>query len=107
VSPSGSPVLLPHPFSGVLGEDLSPTVRVGGRGVATVGSRATNLPPHVPAGTGFVRPPANTATVTTGSPTVFVNGRPVARAGDSATTCNDPVDLPVGMVVAASTVQAG
>jgi hypothetical protein len=31
----------------------------------------------------------------------------VARAGDSATTCNDPVDLPVGVVVAVSTVQAG
>jgi uncharacterized Zn-binding protein involved in type VI secretion len=106
-APGGPPVLLPHPFSGGLDGDLSPTVRVGGRAVATVGSRATNLPPHVPAGAAFVRPPGNSATVIMGSPTVFVNGRPVARSGDPATTCNDPVDVPVGVIQAVSTVTAG
>jgi uncharacterized Zn-binding protein involved in type VI secretion len=54
-----------------------------------------------------VRPPGNSATVIMGSPTVFVNGRPVARSGDPATTCNDPVDVPVGVVQAVSTVTAG
>jgi uncharacterized Zn-binding protein involved in type VI secretion len=106
-TPAPSVALLPHPFSGALDSGLNPTVRVGGRAVATVGSRATNVPPHVPAGVGFVRPPGNSATVITGSPTVFVNGRPVARAGDTATTCNDPVDVPVGVVQAASSVYAG
>jgi uncharacterized Zn-binding protein involved in type VI secretion len=105
---AGPPTILPHQFSGRLDGDLSPTVRAGGRAVATVGSRATNTPPHVPAlGASFVRPPGNSATVIEGSATVFVGGRPVARAGDRATTCNDPVDLPVGAVEAVSTVQVG
>ena len=45
--------------------------------------------------------------VVMGSATVFVNGKPVARSGDTALTCNDPVDLPVGTVVAVGTVNAG
>ncbi len=32
-----------------------------------------------------------------------INGKPAARAGDTARTCNDPVDLPVGTVVAVGT----
>jgi uncharacterized Zn-binding protein involved in type VI secretion len=38
---------------------------------------------------------------------VFINGKPAARNGDKAITCNDPADLPVGTVVAASTVMIG
>ena len=99
---------LPLPFSGSLEGALSPTVRVCGRPVATLGSQATNRPPHLPpAGTSFVRPPSNAATVVRGSETVFVNGRPVARAGDPATTCNDPADRAAGVISSNSTVLAG
>ncbi len=101
------PTPVPHPFAGVLTGSLSPDVRVMGRAAATLGSTADNTPPHVPLGGPFVKPPTNRGVVVAGSATVRVNGRPLARSGDTALTCNDPVDLPVGSVVAAGTVLAG
>lgn len=100
IQPPGTtpPVPVPHPFSGLLDGGLSGDVRIQGRPAATVGSTATNTPPHVPQGGTFVVPPRNKATVVRGSATVRINGRPAARAGDTALTCNDPVDLPVGQV---------
>lgn len=106
-NPSGVQSPVPHPFSGVLDASLSTTVRIEKRAAATVGSTATNTPPHVPMGGSFVKPPSNKGTVTTGSATVRINGKPAARSGDTATTCNDPVDLPVGTVVAVGTVRIG
>jgi uncharacterized Zn-binding protein involved in type VI secretion len=38
---------------------------------------------------------------------VLINKKPAARAGDKAQTCNDPVPLPVGTVVATGTVLIG
>jgi uncharacterized Zn-binding protein involved in type VI secretion len=38
---------------------------------------------------------------------VTINGKAAARAGDTAETCNDPTDLPVGTVLAVSTVMIG
>jgi uncharacterized Zn-binding protein involved in type VI secretion len=67
---------------------------------------ADNVPPHLPippAGS-FSKPPTNKAQIIMGSPTVMINGKPAARNGDTALTCNDPVDLPVGTVVAVGTV---
>jgi uncharacterized Zn-binding protein involved in type VI secretion len=106
--PSTSPpVLVPHPFSGILDGALSSDVKIQGRPAATVNSTATNTPPHIPQGGTFVTPPANRATIIRGSATVFINGKPAARAGDTALTCNDPVDAPVGTVVATGTVMIG
>lgn len=109
IQPPGptSPVLVPHPFSGLIDGNLSPDVKFEGRAAATLGSTATNTPPHVPIGGTFVVPPRNRGTIITGSATVLINGKPAARAGDTALTCNDPVDLPVGTVVAAGTVLIG
>jgi uncharacterized Zn-binding protein involved in type VI secretion len=109
IQPPGTspPVLVPHPFSGILDGGLSGGVQIEGRPAATLGSTATNTPPHIPQGGSFVRPPLNRGQITTGSGTVFINDRPAARAGDTALTCNDPVDLPVGSVVATSTVFIG
>ncbi|MGD9528295.1 PAAR domain-containing protein [Pseudonocardia sp.] len=103
------PTPLPHPFAGVLADGCSTDVLIMGRPAATVGSTATNTPGHVPAapGTAFQRPPANRATVQQGSATVRINGKPAARAGDPATTCNDPVDVLAGTVVADGTVLVG
>lgn len=109
-SPGGPvPTPLPHPFSGILDGSLSSSVTIGGLAAATVGSTATNTPPHVPTppGTAFQVPPSNQATVQTGSATVTIDGRPAARNGDTALTCNDPQDLPAGKVVAAGTVLIG
>ncbi len=107
-SPGGPvPTPLPHPFVGQLDGSLSGDVNVEGKAAAVQGSTATNAPAHVPQGGPFQKPPSNKGTVQIGSSTVFINGKPAARNGDKAITCNDPADLPVGTVVAASTVMIG
>ncbi len=109
IQPPGptSPVLVPHPFTGIIDGSLSSNVNIQGMPAATVGSTSTNTPPHVPIGGTFVNPPTNKGTIISGSTTVFINGKPAARNGDTSLTCNDPVDAPVGTVVAVSTVNIG
>jgi uncharacterized Zn-binding protein involved in type VI secretion len=109
IQPPGpsSPVPVPHPFSGIIDGGLSTNVNIQGRAAATVTSTASNTPPHIPQGGTFVIPPRNQGRIIRGSLTVLINGKPAARAGDTALTCNDPVDLPVGTVIAQSTVFIG
>lgn len=109
-SPGGPvPTPLPHPFIGILDGNLSSDVRIMGMPAATLGSTASNTPPHLPTppGTAFQKPPSNKARLVRGSATVFINGKAAARNGDTALTCNDPADLPVGTVVAVGTVMVG
>jgi uncharacterized Zn-binding protein involved in type VI secretion len=110
-APPGSPVptQLAHPFDGVINGALSSDVNIMGKPAATADSTADNLPPHAPAAPGstFKSPPANKATIKTGSAAVKINGKMAARNGDTAMTCNDPVDLPAGTVVANGTVFIG
>jgi uncharacterized Zn-binding protein involved in type VI secretion len=106
--PPATPVVVPgHTFNGTINGGVSSNVLIEGRPAATVGSTATNMPPHIPMGGTFVIPPSNQATIVRGSATVFINNKPAARMGDTAQTCNDPVPLPVGTVIAASTVSIG
>lgn len=109
IQPPGptAPVPVPHPFNGIIDGGLSTDVMIERRAAATITSTATNTPPHIPQGGSFVIPPTDTATIVTGSGTVLINNKPAARTGDTATTCNDPVPLPVGSVVAVSTVRIG
>lgn len=107
VPPSPSPVPLPHPFSGLLNGNLSTNVRIMGQFAATAGSTAVNVPPHIAQGIGFATPPSNQGRVIQGSATVNINGKPAARMGDVALTCNDPVDVPIGKVIAFGTVMIG
>jgi uncharacterized Zn-binding protein involved in type VI secretion len=107
-SPGGPvPTPLPHPFTGMIAGGLSANVKIMGMPAATMGSTADNLPPHIPQGGPFQKPPTNKATIMIGSPTVMINGKPAARNGDTALTCNDPVDLPVGKIIAVGTVMIG
>lgn len=107
-SPGGPvPTPLPHPFSGIINGNLSSNVTIMGMAAATQGSTADNLPPHIPQGGSFQTPPSNRGQIMTGSATVMINGKPAARNGDTAQTCNDPVDLPVGTVIAVGTVLIG
>lgn len=101
------PTPLPHPFNGTINGSLSNDVMIEGKPAATVGSTATNTPPHIPQGGPFQKPPSNQGTIQMGSTTVFINGKAAARAGDTAMTCNDPTDLPAGTVVAVGTVMIG
>jgi uncharacterized Zn-binding protein involved in type VI secretion len=107
-SPGGPvPTPLPHPFMGMIDGNLSTDVKIMGMLAATVGSTASNLPPHIPQGGPFQKPPSNKATIQLGSTTVLINGKMAARNGDMAMTCNDPADLPAGTVMAVSTVFIG
>ena len=107
--PGGGGASLAHPFVGFIDGAFSSNVYIMGRPAATAGSTADNRPAHLPTppGTGFLKPPANRGTIMVGSPTVLINGKPAARDGDVAMTCNDPVDLPVGKVIASGTVLIG
>ncbi|MEA2371765.1 MAG: hypothetical protein QOH12_2159 [Solirubrobacteraceae bacterium] len=96
------PQPLPHPFSGRITSATIPTVLIGGAPAATVGSIATNSPPHFPTPPGalFQKQPANQGAVSRGSATVTVGGQPAARLGDPVRTCNDPVDADTSAIVA-------
>ena len=108
-APPGPPVPtpLPHPFIGKLMQGLSTDVMIQGMPAATVNSIAMNIPPHIPQGGPFQKPPLNQGKIMMGSTTVFINKKPAARAGDTVMTCNDPVDAPMGKVIAMSTVLIG
>lgn len=107
-SPGGPvPTPLPHPFTGMIDGNLSASVKIMGMPAATVGSTATNTPPHIPQGGPFQIPPTNQGQITMGSATVMINGKPAARSGDTAMTCNDPAPAPVGTVMATGTVMIG
>lgn len=102
-----TPTPLPHTFTGIIDNSLSNDVHIMGIPAATVDSTATNTPAHIPQGGSFQTPPTNRGTIKMGSPTVKINGKNAARNGDMAETCNDPVAMPVGTVVASGTVVIG
>lgn len=107
-SPGGPvPTPLPHPFSGQIDDVLSDDVNIDGQPAAMVGSKASNMPSHIPQGGPFQSPPADKGTIQMGSTSVFINGKAAARNGDTAMTCNDPGDMPVGTVIAVGTVNIG
>lgn len=110
-APPGPPVPtpLPHPFNGIINGNVSTNVFVGGLPAATVGSTATNTPPHIPTppGTTFVVPPTNQANIIMGSATVRINGKMAARNSDTAQSCGDPVPNMNAKVIAAGTVMVG
>lgn len=105
--PTAPPTSVKHPFKGIIDGKLSADVNIMRKPAAMMNSTASNTPAHLPIGGTFVITPANRGTIIAGSGTVFINNKPAARNGDVAITCNDPVDLPVGRVVAKGTVFIG
>jgi uncharacterized Zn-binding protein involved in type VI secretion len=98
-SPGGPvPTPLPHDFSGKLDQEMSSDVKIGGSAAATVGSVATNSPPHIPTppGTAFQTPPENRGTVSAGSATVKINNKAAARQGDPVQTCEGTGSIVTG-----------
>lgn len=107
-SPAGPvPTPLPHPFQGKLDRELATSVKVEDKPAAVVGSLATNDPKHIGQGGEFKKKPTDEAKVKTGAATVLIEDKAAARAGDSCWTCNDPMDLPTGVVIASSSVVVG
>lgn len=92
-SPVGNPMPgPPMPFAAPLTVGLCPTVLVGGKPAAVMGSSGTNTPPHVGlhASDPFLAPPLQVGTVVSGSASVLFGGRPAATATSSATCCATP-----------------
>ncbi|MFD7084622.1 PAAR domain-containing protein [Streptomyces sp. NPDC059918] len=110
-SPGGPvPTVMPFPFSGTLTGGCCANVLIGGQPAAVVGSKAVNLPPHlppVPPGGSFLRPPDNSGTVTSGSAKVLIGGKPAARTGDTVTTCSDPLPGPNSKIISSCNVLIG
>jgi len=97
VQPPGPvpPIPVPHPFIGMLIDpmDFVPvfgaTVMVNGipRGVAGTAGKA--IPPHIPIGGVFVKPPANECELFMGSATVVMDGDPAGFLALPVLSCQD------------------
>jgi uncharacterized Zn-binding protein involved in type VI secretion len=53
------PTPTPSPFNGTITTNTSTDVFIEGKPTATVQSGAVNMPPHIPAGGPFQKPPSN------------------------------------------------
>jgi uncharacterized Zn-binding protein involved in type VI secretion len=74
-SPGGPvPTPLPHPFVGTIDSGCSTSVNIMGMPAATVDSQASNMPPHIPQGGPFQKPPTNKAKIILGSFDVMIGG---------------------------------
>jgi uncharacterized Zn-binding protein involved in type VI secretion len=104
--PTGAvPTPLAHPFNGILDTDLSTNVNIEGMPAATIGSIATNTPPHIPTPPGVSfqpPPPSDKGNVTGGSTTVLIGSKGAARVGDTVAACGG-----TATIVGGSTVSIG
>ncbi|MCX7747994.1 MAG: PAAR domain-containing protein [Clostridia bacterium] len=101
------PKPMPHQFDGVIDGDVSENVFIMKMPAATVGSKVSNSPAHLPVGGTFAESPSNKGTVISGSSTVFINKKAAARDTDTVMTCNYPKDAPNGKVKASGNVYIG
>jgi uncharacterized Zn-binding protein involved in type VI secretion len=90
----------PMPFSAPLLMGLEPTVTIGGKAVAVMGSQGMNTPPHVglhPADPCMV-PNMQMGNVMSGSPTVMAGCKPIATTSSQVTMCMSVPGQPVSTV---------
>jgi RHS repeat-associated protein len=91
----GPPVPIPHPYVGMIFDvtDYIPfigaTVKVNGLPRAKAGTSGQALPPHIPIGGTFIKPPTNESETFLGSATVAADGDPFVYAGLPILTCQD------------------
>lgn len=89
------PVPIPHPHIGMVFDPmdyvpiLGATVLVGGLPRAQAGSSGVELPPHIPIGGVFVKPPANESEIFMGSSTVSVDGDAFSHLALPTLSCQD------------------
>jgi RHS repeat-associated protein len=97
VQPPGTvpPMPIPHPFAGILFDpfDYLPifgaTVLVNGLPRAQAGCLGLAIPPHIPIGGVFVKPPDNDCELFMGSATVTADGEPLGYMGLPVLSCSD------------------
>jgi uncharacterized Zn-binding protein involved in type VI secretion len=84
----------PLPFSAPLTVNLVPTVLIGGKPAAVMGSSGFNTPPHTaPLTDPFAAPMLQKGEVLNGSVTVQFGGKPAATAQSSCRCCATPGQL--------------
>lgn len=87
------PLPIPHPFIGMLIDPmdfvpiLGATVMVNGMPRAQAGSSGKGLPPHIPIGGTFVKPPSNECEMFMGSATVEADGDAFSYMALPALSC--------------------
>ena len=97
-APQPSPA--PLPFSAPLLSGLEPTVTIGGKAVAVVGSSGYNTPPHVGlhASDPFMVSTTQQGLVLSGSPTVTAGGKPIATSSSQVAMCAQVPGQPLATV---------
>ncbi|NMO19480.1 hypothetical protein HPC49_27420 [Pyxidicoccus fallax] len=89
------PVPIPHPHIGMVFDPmdyvpiLGATVLIGGLPRAQAGTSGMALPPHIPMGGVFIKPPANESEIFMGSSTVSVDGDAFSHLALPALSCQD------------------
>lgn len=89
------PVPVPHPYTGLVFDPmdyvplLGATVFIFGLPRAQAGTSGRSLPPHIPLGGVFVKPPANKSEIFMGSATVAADGEALSHLGLPALSCQD------------------
>ncbi|MCY1016433.1 RHS repeat-associated core domain-containing protein [Pyxidicoccus sp. MSG2] len=89
------PIPIPHPHIGMVFDPmdyvpiLGATVLIGGLPRAQAGSSGMALPPHIPMGGVFIKPPANESEIFMGSATVSVDGDAFSHLALPALSCQD------------------
>src|SRR5688572_17672237 len=93
-SPAGPiPTPIPHPHVGMLLDpmDFIPmvgtAVKVNGLPRAVAGTAGKAIPPHIPMGGPFAKPPSNESEMFMGSMTVHADGEPLSYAGLPVLSC--------------------
>ena len=96
----------PLPFSAPLLQNLAPSVLIGGKPAAVMGSSGYNTPPHVGLHVSdpFMVPMMQEGRVLTGSATVLLEGKPAAKTGSSCMIC---AGIPGQLAGTAATVLIG
>ena len=97
VQPPGPvpPVPIPHPYVGILFDPmdyvpiLGATVKINGLPRAVAGTSGQAMPPHIPMGGVFVKPPTSESEVFMGSMTVSADGDPLSRLAMPVLSCQD------------------
>jgi RHS repeat-associated protein len=95
-SPAGPiPTPLPHPYVGMVLDPfdyvpfLGATTYINGLPRAQAGTSGIALPPHIPMGGPFAKPPTNESEIFMGSATVLVEGEPQSFLSLPVLSCQD------------------
>ena len=97
VQPPGPvpPLPLPHPFVGMIIDPIDylpvvgTTVLINGLPAGVAGTGGKAVPPHIPMGGMFVKPPGMECEIFMGSATVLVQDEPLSSTGMMTLSCTD------------------